>query len=262
MEQQIINLKKNEKVVLSKKNLGNTNYRYIFTGLRWGKVIIPGKKIVEKKRDIVYTGHWIQKFLHFGPCEVRNEEIVIGKEKDKVLDIDLDSSILAYDKNKELIDTIYYHNKLSRDGAIRHYGDDLNGSLEDYDRDNEIIRVDLSKISKEVAYMVIILNIYQHRDRDKECLIFDKIPFAEMRIYSSNLNEDIKNDSDIKELKTFANFKIDNNSDFEGKKALVLGAFVKKRGTCWEFVTSGEMTNEMSISQMISGSVKKFISSL
>ena len=260
MEQQIINLKKNESVVLSKKNLGDT-YNYIYTGLRWGKVVIPGEKVVEKKRDIVYTGNWIQRFLHIGPCEMRNEEIIVGKTDDKVLDIDLDSSILLYDKNKELIDTIYYHNRYSKDGAIRHYGDDLEGStLDNLENDNEIIRIDIKKLSKNVSYIVVILNIYQYSDRKKECLVFDKIPFAEMKIYSSN-SSDIRSSSDIKELKTFAKFKMDNNLEFEGNKALVLGAFTKKRNT-WEFVTSGEMTKEMSISQMISGSVKRFISNL
>lgn len=260
MEQQIINLKKNEKVVLSKKNLGD-NYNYIYTGLRWGKVIIPGNKTYSSKREVVYTGNWFQKFLHIGPCEMRDEKVLLNCEEDKTLDIDLDSSILIYNKNKELLETIYYHNKLSRDGAIKHYGDDLNGStLDNLDKDNEIIRIDVNNLSKDIAYIVVILNIYQHTDRSKECLVFDKIPFAEMKIYSSNSS--IASEADIKQLKTFANFKMDNNPDFEGKKALVLGAFVKKRGACWEFVTSGEMTNEMSIFQMISGSVKKFISSL
>lgn len=260
MEQQIINLKKNEKVVLSKKNLGNNN-EYIYTGLRWGKVVIPGNKIYSSKREIVYTGNWIQKFLHIGPCEVRDEKVLTEQEEDKTLNIDLDSSILLYNKNKELLETIYYHNKLSNGGAIKHYGDDLSGSnLDNLDKDNEIIRVEVNKLSKDISYMVVILNIYQHLDRGEECLVFDKIPFAEMKIYSSNSK--IASGTDIKELKTFANFKIDNNPDFKGKKALVLGAFVKKRGACWEFVTSGEMTTEMNISQMISGSVKKFISNL
>lgn len=260
MEQQIISLKKNEKVVLSKKNLGN-NYNYIYTGLRWGKVIIPGNKTFSSKREVVYTGNWFQKFLHIGPCEIVEEKILSDFEEDKTLNIDLDSSVLIYNKNKELLETIYYCNKLSKDGAIKHYGDDLNGStLDNLDKDNEIIRIDINKLSKDISYIVVILNIYQHMDRGEECLVFDKIPFAEMKIYSSNSS--IISEPDIKQLKTFANFKIDNNPDFEGKKALVLGAFVKKRGACWEFVTSGEMTNEMSISQMISGSVKKFISSL
>lgn len=260
MEQQIINLKKNEKVVLSKKNLGN-NYNYIYTGLRWGKVVIPGKKTFSSKREVVYTGNWIQKLFHIGPCEIVEEKILSDFEEDKTLNIDLDSSVLIYNKNKELLETIYYYNKLSKDGAIKHYGDDLNGStLDNLDKDNEIIRIDVNNLSKDIAYMVVILNIYQHMDRGEECLVFDKIPFAEMKIYSSNSN--IASEADIKQLKTFAKFKIDNNPEFEGKKALVLGAFVKKRGACWEFVTSGEMTKELSISQMISGSVKEFISKL
>ena len=67
----------------------------------------------------------------------------------------------------------------------------------------------------------------------------------------------------INQLKTFADFQIDNNPDFIGKKALVLGTFVRTgEGNSWKFSLSGAMTTEEGIQEMIKGSIKAALKEL
>lgn len=259
MEERVISLKKDRVITLSKSGKSDgEKLQYVFTGLRWGKIKqggeIVGRK-VEKKVITTYTGNLFQRLFKFGPREVREEEVVVKngyRTPVTFKDVDLDSSVLVYDEKKKLIDKIYYGHLVSDDNAIRHYGDDVHGGGSE-DVDNEIIRIEFDKISSKGKYLVVILNSYRH---DK----FDEIPFAQMKIYSSDMR-DFNNDK-INTLKTFAEYRINNNPEFIGKEALVLGVFYRTSGDMWDFKAVGVSTREKSIAEMASGSALDAVKSL
>ncbi len=118
-----------------------------------------------------------------------NEEICIGlnwgaiKHKtffglfSKSEDVDLDASFSIYDQSKKHLDTVYYGNLTSFDGAVRHSGDDRKGdSSAGSLADNEVIELDLKKISPEVQSIYIYLNSYSGKD-------FSEIPYVRIKVY-------------------------------------------------------------------------------
>lgn len=72
-------------------------------------------------------------------------------------DIDLDASILTYGANKKHIETIFYNNLKSRDGSIKHAGDNLTG---DGDGDDEQIILNLSNVGPNVHYLAVAITSY------------------------------------------------------------------------------------------------------
>ena len=61
------------------------------------------------------------------------------------------------DKNGNKVDVVYFNHLKSTDGSIQHSGDNLTG---EGDGDDEVITVNLDKISKNVDSIWPIINIY------------------------------------------------------------------------------------------------------
>ena len=72
--------------------------------------------------------------------------------------IDLDASVIVADASKKIIDEVWFRQLSSRDGSIKHSGDNLTG---DGDGDDEFIRVDLAKLSKDAAHIVVTVNSFR-----------------------------------------------------------------------------------------------------
>jgi tellurium resistance protein TerZ len=72
--------------------------------------------------------------------------------------IDLDASVIIADANKRIIDEVWFRQLQSKDGSIKHSGDNLTG---DGDGDDEYIRVDLTRLSKEAAHIVVTVNSFR-----------------------------------------------------------------------------------------------------
>lgn len=154
-----------------------------------------------------------------------------------VINVDLDSSILLYDKNKNLIDKVYFGKLVSNDRSIHHSGDDREGDVGGDDGlDNEIISVDLNSIDPKVEYMVSILNNYTHQK-------FSDIPNIELRIYSNSSGR--KND--VQDV--LCSYKLDNNSEYAKSESIILGHFYKHNGM-WKFSADGLGTSERSIDEI------------
>ncbi|WP_020561136.1 TerD family protein [Thiofilum flexile] len=66
-------------------------------------------------------------------------------------EIDLDSSCLLLDAQKNLLDVVWFRQLQSRDGSINHSGDNLTGAG---DGDDETIFVDLTRLPANVQYLV------------------------------------------------------------------------------------------------------------
>lgn len=162
--------------------------------------------------------------------------------------VDLDSSVLLYNKNKELIDVVYYGNLRSADGSIKHSGDDRSGDSYRDDKDNEVISTDFDKLPNEVEYIVSIMNNFTHQN-------FGDIPSIELRIYTNETGN--KNDVD----NVIVSYKLDNNQEYSGCEAIILGHFYKKDEK-WKFSADGIGTGECSIRDIANGSARRVIEDL
>ena len=169
-----------------------------------------------------------------------------GGTKREVEDVDLDLSCVLTDSAGEMVDYIYspdyngYLQKnnlplgklLTRDGALKHSGDDRKGDLDGDDGlDNEIISVDLSKISTNVDKIFFFLNIYLNQGQNFD---FSHVPYAKIRMYEG---------TSTKVNTVFANYDIATNSSFAGKGALVL-AKLYRRNNVWRFDAIGDATSD------------------
>lgn len=77
----------------------------------------------------------------------------------KQVDVDLDASCLLFDERHTQLDAIWFRRLRSKDGSIRHTGDDLEGGG-GADQPNEKIIVDLTSIPAEVSYVVFTVNSF------------------------------------------------------------------------------------------------------
>jgi tellurium resistance protein TerZ len=175
-----------------------------------------------------------------------------------VQSVDLDLSCIMVDDQNNLCDHLYsplYHidvlqkfglpkGKLqSSDGALRHTGDDLKGDVGGDDGlDNEIITVDLSRISPNVSQIFFFLNNVGKED-------FAQIPYSKIRMYEGT-------PSAVKEV--FASYNISAEAQFAGRKAIIMGKLYKK-GTEWKFNAIGDPTEDIFLGQTIHRIVKNYL---
>lgn len=193
-----INLQKGQRINLKKDN--GTTLQNVCVGVNWGAI--------EKKG-------WLG-----------------GTSKEAV---DLDASCALFDDAKNLLDVIYFGQLKSKDGAIKHSGDDLTGDLGGDDGlDNEIITVDFSKLNPNTTSVAFILNSFRGHD-------FGTIPFASIRIYEgtpSRVNE------------VFATYNIAKGEGFAGHVSMVMGIFYKRNNE-WKFNAIGEPTKDKKLEETI-----------
>ncbi|SUJ19404.1 Stress response protein SCP2 [Sphingobacterium spiritivorum] len=193
-----INLQKGQKINLQKNN-GST-LQNICVGVNWGAI--------EKKG-------WLGN---------------VTREA-----VDLDASCALYDTSRNLIDVVYFGSLRSKDGAIRHSGDDLTGDMDGDDGlDNEIITLDFTRLNPAVNHVAFVLNSFRGHD-------FGTIPFASIRIYEgtpTRVNE------------VFATYDIVKGTGFAGHVSMVLGIFYKRNGE-WKFNAVGEPTKDRKLEETI-----------
>ena len=204
-----IRLEKGQRINLEKDNGAKlTNF---CVGCNWGAIV------VEK------TG-----FLGFG---TKKEE----------LDVDVDLSCVMTDSNGKLVDTLYsplYKKEFfqaaglpigkdwSADKSMYHTPDDTEGDKGGDDGlDNEIITVDLTKVSPAIDQIFFFLNIYQPRNID-----FQKIPYVAIRMYEGTPKK-------VKSI--FAQYDVAKENQFMGKNALIMGKLYRRNGD-WKFAAIGD----------------------
>ncbi len=167
-----------------------------------------------------------------------------------VKDVDLDLSCVMLNAKGEIIDHIYsplYKKEFlkaygmpkgkltSQDAALHHSGDDLQGDTGGDDGlDNEIITVDLTKISPEIYQIVFFLNNCGHED-------FSQIPYASIRMYEGSPQH---------VEKTFAAYNVSAVSAFKGMTALIMGKLYRTE-TDWNFTAIGNAFPDKNICETI-----------
>ena len=85
---------------------------------------------------------------------------LLGKTQSSIAPIDLDASCILFDKDKKVVDKVYFANLTSRVGKIKHSGDDRTGMGGDKGVDNESITVDLGSLPAEVEAIVFVVNSF------------------------------------------------------------------------------------------------------
>ncbi len=95
--------------------------------------------------------------------------------------IDLDASCVMFDELKRVTDTVWFRQLQSRDGSIRHSGDNRTG---DGDGDDETIHVDLNRVPSEVKSLVFTVNSFTGQNFGKvanaTCRLIDNTNRAEV----------------------------------------------------------------------------------
>ena len=194
-----INLEKGQRISLEKNN--GSKLQNVCVGINWGAI---------EKKGL------------FG----------FGSSKEAV---DLDASCALYTENKQLSEVIYFGNLKSKNGSVKHSGDDLTGDMGGDDGlDNEIITIDLGQLDASVSYVAFVLNSFRGHD-------FGTIPFASIRIYEGTTKR-------VNEV--FAKYDIANGAAFKGSVSMVLGVFYKKNGE-WKFNAIGEPTKDRKLEETV-----------
>lgn len=161
----------------------------------------------------------------------------------KMEPVDLDASCATFDDKNNLLEVVYFGNLKSKNGSVRHSGDDVVGDTGGDDGlDNEVISVDLDRLDPATTKIAFVLNSFRGQD-------FKIIPFASIRIYegtSSRVNE------------VFATYDIANGPNFAGHVSMVMGVFYKKSGD-WKFNAIGEPTADKDLKGTLNSVVKNYL---
>lgn len=160
-----------------------------------------------------------------------------------VVDVDLDLSCMMFNAEGKAIDHIWSplyrfgdrgvglpNGKLdSMDRALHHTGDDQTGDQDGDDGlDNEIITVDLPRVSPEVQQIVFFLNIYNNEEYSGD---FSGIPYASIRMFEGTPSRPPK--------QVFAQYDVATKTDCAGMRALIMGKLYRRNGG-WKFAAIGD----------------------
>jgi tellurium resistance protein TerZ len=202
-----INLEKGQRISLEKTN--GSKLQNICVGINWGAI---------EKKGL------------FGLSSTKEA-------------VDLDCSCALFNASKQLEEVVYFGNLKSKNGAVKHSGDDLVGDMNGNDGiDNEVISIDLSQLSDSTQYVAFVLNSFRGQD-------FAKIPFASIRIYEgtpTRVNE------------VFAKYDIANGAHFAGHVSMVMGVFYKRNNE-WKFNAIGEPTQDKKLQETINTVTQKYL---
>ncbi|MFC6011510.1 TerD family protein [Nocardia lasii] len=94
---------------------------------------------------------FVKMGLGWDPVQTR------GMFGNRTVDIDLDASVCLF-ADQNLVDVAYYGQLSSKDGSVRHQGDNLTG---EGDGDDETILVDLTRIPAHITTLLFIVTSYK-----------------------------------------------------------------------------------------------------
>lgn len=178
-----------------------------------------------------------------------------------IVDVDLDLSCLMFDAEGKPIDHIWSplyrfgdrkiglpNGKLdSIDRALHHTGDDLTGDQDGDDGlDNEIITVDLNRVSPHVNSIVFFLNIYNNNEYSGD---FSGIPYASIRMFEGTPDKAPK--------QVFASYNVATKTDCIGMRGLVMGKLYRRNGD-WKFAAIGDAFPDPTIVNTIGRVMKDY----
>lgn len=144
--------------------------------------------------------------------------------------IDLDASALLLDARKNEVDSIWFGQLQSRDGSVRHSGDNLTG---EGDGDDESIAINLDRLPINVEYVVLTVNSFRGQT-------FDKVDNAYGRVVDSASGREL------------ARFPISDSGSHTG---LIL-ACLSRNGGDWSFKAIGHRTNGRTVQNLVGDAIQ------
>lgn len=135
---------------------------------------------------------------------------------------DLDAEVFLVNENEKTPTQqhlVYYSNKVSPDGAIRHNGDNLTG---DGAGDDETINVQLSKVSPEVQKLIFTVTIYEAMAKRQN---FGQVNNAYIHISDEATGKEV--------------CRFDLSEDYSTSISLIAGEVYRHNGE-WKFNAKGE----------------------
>jgi len=145
-----ISLSKGQTISLAKNN--DSGLSKVFMGLGWDPV--------QKK-----SGGFLSSLFGGGGSD----------------EIDLDASVIMLDASKKPVDTVSFGQLVSKDGAIRHGGDNLTGEGEG---DDEVIYVNLANLPSNVVHLVFTVNSFRGQT-------FNEVENAFCRLVDEDKDEEL-----------------------------------------------------------------------
>ena len=133
--------------------------------------------------------------------------------------IDLDASCIMFDASKQPIDAIWFGQLQSKDGSIVHTGDNRTGAG---DGDDEVIKVDLTKVPADVSKVVFCAVIYDGQARNQN---FGQVANAYIRIVNTQGGAEVA--------------RYDLSEDSSTETAMIFGELYKNNGE-WKFRAVGQ----------------------
>lgn len=139
--------------------------------------------------------------------------------------IDLDASCIAFDARRDAVDSVWFGQLESRDGCIRHSGDNLTG---EGDGDDESISIDLQRLSAGVETLVLTVNSFRGQT-------FDKVANAFARVVDNRTGREL------------ARFDISDSGPHTG----IVLASVSRTGGEWVFKAIGERAGGRTVQDLV-----------
>lgn len=136
-------------------------------------------------------------------------------------DFDLDVSVFPVNEHGKVQhegDFVFYNNLVSQDGSIEHMGDNRTG---EGDGDDEVIKIDFSKISPHIKRIGITVTIYEAEERRQN---FGQVSNSFARIVNEETGQEIA--------------RFDLGEDFSIETAVVVGELYLHNGE-WKFEAIG-----------------------
>jgi len=146
--------------------------------------------------------------------------------------VDLDASCLMFDSAKNLSDSVWFRQLQSKDGSIRHTGDNVTGEGEG---DDEQIIVDLSRVPENVHTLVFTVNSFTGQS-------FNVIANAFCRMVDQASNKEI------------ARYTLSGGGDYTGQ---VMAKLYRHSGE-WKMAAIGEPSSGRTFQDMLP-QIKNFL---
>ncbi|MCD0158543.1 MULTISPECIES: TerD family protein [unclassified Deinococcus] len=129
------------------------------------------------------------------------------------VDVDLDANALMFDGSGQLVDAVWFRQLQSKDGSVRHSGDNRTGAG---DGDDETITVDLTRVPASVQTVVFSVNNYTGQN-------FSQVDNAYCRLVNTQGDQEI------------ARF----NLSVQGDHTAMILASLKRSGNDWTMTAIG-----------------------
>jgi len=195
-----VNLTKGQKVDLTK---GNAGLKSVMVGLGWDQV----------QQN---SGGFLSSI--FGG----------GKQQD--IDCDASAILLNNGKLTNKDDLVYFGNLSHKSDSVKHQGDNRTG---EGDGDDEQIFVKLDSVPQSYDRIVIVVNIYQAKERKQH---FGMIQKAFIRLVDADTNKEL------------CIYNLSEN--YDGKTAMIFGELYRNNGE-WKFSAIGQATTDEGLGDII-----------